>query len=429
LTRFFFLTYVLACTLQAADPFRPGTDDDLFLEDLGRRSFLYFWENSNPTTGLTLDRARADGSQHPATVASIAATGFALTSYCVAADRGWAKPGDLRERTRITLRFLADRAPGERGWFYHWMDAASGARIWRSELSSIDTALLLGGVLTSRQCFADDGEIVRLAARIYQRVDFPWMLNGDPFLLSHGWRPESGFIPHRWAKYSEHSLLYLLALGAKQPIPSAAWYAWERTPNHYGAYTFVGRAPMLIHQYSQAWVDFRGLRDRSGVDYFENSVTAARAHRQFCIDLAPEFPSYSDHLWGITASDSEQGYVDWGGPPRHARIDGTIVPWAAGGSLMLAPDIALPALRMMRERFGDAVYKRYGFVDAFKPGGWIASDVIGIDVGITLLSAENLRSEGVWKWFMQNSEIRRALDLAGLSPQKIAASGSASGSH
>ncbi|MCC7017875.1 MAG: Tat pathway signal protein, partial [Rhodospirillales bacterium] len=252
---------------------------------------------------------------------------------------------------------------------------------------------------------------------IYDRIDSAWMLNGDPYLLSHGWRPETGFIPHRWAQYSEHSLLYLLAIAAKQPIPPAAWYAWERPLNEYGPYKFVGRAPMLIHQYSHAWIDFRAMRDRSGIDYFQNSVDAARAHRQFCIDLAPEFPSYSENLWGIAASDSEHGYVDWGGPPRHKLVDGTIVPWAAAGSLMLTPDTAIPALRTMRERFGDAVYKRYGFVDAFKPGGWIASDVIGIDAGITLLSAENLRSGNVWRWFMRNAEARRAFELAGLAPE------------
>jgi hypothetical protein len=173
-----------------------------------------------------------------------------------------------------------------------------------------------------------------------------------------------------------------------------------------------------VSQYSHAWVDFRGLREDwyPYTDYFENSVKATRAHRQFCLDLAREFPaSYSTDVWGITASDFAGGYTAWGGPPRHPDIDGTVVPCAAGGSLMFAPDICVPALRTMREKFGDRVYGRYGFADAFNPNtGWVGPDVIGIDQGVTLLAAENLRDRLVWRHFMKNPEITRALDLVGL---------------
>jgi hypothetical protein len=186
----------------------------------------------------------------------------------------------------------------------------------------------------------------------------------------------------------------------------------------YGEYKYLsGAAPLFIHQYPHAWVDFRGRREAQAphVDYFENSVIATRAHRQFCLDLAQEFPGYSANIWGITASDSAKGYVAWGGPPRRGPIDGSVVPCAAAGSLMFAPDIALPALREMRDKFGEKIYSRYGFTDAFNPAtGWVNPDVIGIDIGITLLSAENLRSGNVWRWFMRNAEIRRAMRLVGL---------------
>jgi hypothetical protein len=400
---------------------RLSRSDDVFLEDLSRRLFRYFGEQADPTTGLVLDRARTDGSPHDErhrNIASIAATGFGLTALCIAAQRGWVQQREARDRVRNTLRFFYERAPQKNGWFYHWMDSQTGERRWESEVSSIDTALLLAGILTARQCFNSDAEINRLAAEIYRRIDFSWMLNGDPLLVSHGWKPESGFIKSRWDNYSEHCILYLLAIGSStHPIPPESWYAWRRPAYTYDGSTFITGGPLFIHQYSHAWVDFRGLQDSRPphTDYFANSVAVTRAHRAFCMDLSKEFPGYSAKVWGITASDSIKGYVDWSGPPRDSRIDGTVVPAAPGGSLMFAPDIALPALRTMRERFGDRIYGRYGFADAFNPNtGWVDTDVIGISVGITLLSAENLRTGEVWRWFMNNPEIPAALKLAGL---------------
>ncbi|HEV8487334.1 MAG TPA: glucoamylase family protein [Blastocatellia bacterium] len=398
-----------------------STRDTAFVEDLSRRTFRYFEEQTNRETGLVLDRARTDGSphdEHHRNVASIAATGFGLTAWCIAAEHKWVSTAQARERVRATLRFFADHAPHERGWFYHWMDVATGQRVWDSEVSSIDTALLLGGVLTARQYFRSDREIVRLVTAIYERVDFQWMLNGDPMLLSHGWKPESGFIRSRWDHYSEHTILSLLAVGSPtHPIPPATWYAWKRDRTNYAGYSYVDGGPLFIHQYSHAWVDYRRLREGRvpNVDYFINSVDATRAHRQFCVELSREFPGYSSNIWGITASDSIKGYVAWGGPPREPAIDGTVVPSAAAGSLMFTPDISLPALREMRRKYGGRVYGRYGFVDAFNPNtGWVDPAVIGISVGITLLSAENLRSQGVWRWFMRNVEVQRAIKLVGL---------------
>ena len=396
----------------------PGDDD--FLEDLCHRAFRFFLEQTDPHTGLVFDRARADGSRVPGAsrhVASIAATGFGLTALGIGVARGWMERVRAVEQVRATLRFFAADATHEHGWFFHFLDVGTGRRVWRCEVSSIDTALLLAGALAARQAL-DDPEISQLVQRIWERLDFAWMSNGDPLLLSHGWNPERGFLPGRWDRYSELPILYMLGIGSPgRPMPPQSWYAWKRPPVHFDGFSYVGDASLFTHQYPQAWLDLRGLRDGppSGIDYFANSVKATRAHRAFCLGLSRQFPkSYSKNVWGITASDSVKGYLGWGGPPADPAIDGTVVPCAPGGSLMFAPDICLPALRSMRERFGETVYGRYGFCDAFNPTtGWIGPDVLGIDAGITLLSAENLRGGGVWRWFMRNPEIRNALRLAG----------------
>src|ERR1041385_2525658 len=215
---------------------------DAFLDDLQQRSFRYFWEQADPQTGLVPDRARIDGSSLPeshAHVASIAATGFGLTSLCIAVDRNWITKAQALERARNTLRFFDARAFHQRGWFYHWLDSKTGERRWNSEVSSIDTALLLAGVLTVQQCFRDDREIVNLSGRIYRRVDFRWMLNGHPLLLSHGWKPESGFLKARWDTYSEDTILYLLAIASSTyPIPPSSWYALWRDRYRYEGHSY-----------------------------------------------------------------------------------------------------------------------------------------------------------------------------------------------
>ena len=404
-----------------------SSEDQQFLEDLERRSFQYFWEEGDPDTGLVPDRARMDGStldENHRNVASIAATGFGLTGLCIAADRNWINRNQARERTRNTLRFFVNKAFQEHGWFYHWLDAKTGERRWNSEVSSIDTALLLGGVLTARQYFRDDQEIRKLATKIYERVDFHWMLNGQQLLLSHGWRPETGFLKPRWDTYSEDTILYLLAIGSPtHPISPASWYALWRDRYRYEGhayFTTIG-VPLFMHQYAHAWINYRNWRETKGdrIDYFENSVQATLAHRAFCINLAHDFPAFGPNVWGITASDSAKGYLAWGGPPRDPEIDGTIVPSAAGGSLMFTPELSVAALRTMREKYGQKVYGKYGFIDAFNlNSGWVDSDVIGINAGIILLSAENARTGNVWSWFMRNSEIPRAMRLAGLAKQQ-----------
>jgi hypothetical protein len=210
-------------------------------------------------------------------------------------------------------------------------------------------------------------------------------------------------------------MLYLLAIGSRQhPIPAGTWDVWQRPQTEYAGNRYIGtEAPLFVHQYSHAWFDFCGRRD-SYADYFENSAAATRAHRQFCADLSGEFPHFSREIWGITASESPQGYVIWGGPPRHGPIDGTVVPSAAGGSLPFLPQECVRTLRQIRDRYGDTVWQRYGFVDAFNPAtGWVAADLVAINTGITLLMAENARTGFVWNTFMKNEEAQSAMEKVG----------------
>ena len=420
---------LLSCATTAISQtrYRLSKSDNAFLEDLSRRSFRYFQEQSDPQTGLVLDRARTDATTHDEAhrnTASIAATGFGLTAWCIAAEREWVSKTQAQQRVKNTLEFFAERAHHEHGWFWHWMHWRTGERVWQSEISSIDTALLMGGILTAKQYFRGDKEIAHYASKIYERLDFAWIRNGHPTLVSMGWRPETGFLKNSWDHYCELAIIYLLGIAApKNPLPAASWYAWQRDEMQYKNFTYIsGNDPLFVHQYSHAWIDFRGRREarKPFTDWFANSVIATRAHKEFCLDLAKEFPGYNENIWGISASDSVKGYRAWGGPPRNADIDGTVVPCAAGGSLMFAPEITVQALRAMKENFGAKIYGRYSFADAFNPNNnWINPDVIGIDLGITLLSAENLRSGNIWRWFMANSEMRRAIDLAGLRTYKI----------
>jgi hypothetical protein len=389
-----------------------GPSDENFLEQLERACFQYFWEQCSTHTGLVKDRSKAAGSDKR-TVASIAATGFGLTGMCIAEKRGYLPSAQIRERVLVTLRCMDQRLPREHGFFYHWMDVNTGERTWHSEISSIDTAILLAGVLTCREHFGD-AEIKQLATQIYERVDWSWMLNRG-ILLSQGWTPENGFLKSRWDAYCELMMIYLLGLGSPtHPLPAESWDAWQRPMFEYEGLRFIGsRAPLFIHQYSHAWFDFRSKRDHYA-DYFANSILATEAHRRFCLSLHSRFPQYSEDLWGITASDSAHGYVVWGGPPPMGRLDGTLVPCAAGGSLAFWPHEAMRVLRTMRERFGERVWTRYGFVDAFNPQSqWFDSDVIGIDTGITMVMAENARSGFVWETFMKGAEARRGMERAG----------------
>jgi hypothetical protein len=387
------------------------TDRD-FLYELECLTFRYFWEQANPATGLVKDRCNVRTPTDNGVVASIAATGFGLTSLCIAEEEGFILRDQAIERVVTTLRSLWKKLPNHRGFFYHWANINTGERIWDSEISSVDTAILLCGVLTCREHFRDP-EVNRLAYEVFNRVEWTW-LSEDTTLLSHGWTPEFGFLPARWDYYSELMMMYLLALGSSShPLRAETWNAWKRLTFEYDGLRYIGSfAPLFVHQYSQAWFDFRGKRDRYA-DYFQNSAIATDVHRRFCVELASQFPTYSDDLWGITASDSDKGYVIWGGPPAVGPIDGTVVPSASAGSLPFLPQPTMRVLRTIRTRYSQA-WCQYGFVNAFNPlKNWYDSDVVGIDTGITMLMAENARTGFVWNTFMKTPEAQRGMEKAG----------------
>ena len=396
-----------------------ASDHSELLDQMERASFEFFWNEADPHTGLVRDRAQADGGSL-SRMSSIAATGFGLTALCIAHQRDYRPRAEIVARVRRTLSFL-EQAPHIHGFLYHYVDMRSGKRFARSELSPIDMSILLCGVLTCREHFRDPG-IRRAAERIYRRVDWPWALHGgDTFVLE--WRPEFGFSPLRWDAYCELMMLYLLAIGSPtHPIPAESWRSFRRPTLVYGDYQFISTpAPLFVHQYSHAWFDFRGKQDEY-TDYFANSVLASQAHREFCQSLRERFPSYSPELWGITASDSVKGYVAWGGPPLQGPVDGSIVPAAAAGSLPFVFSDSMAVLRNLRERYGKQIWKRYGFVDAFNPlTGWVDHEVVGIDQGISMVMAENARSEFVWRTFMRNPEMKAAMDEVGFRPLRAPA--------
>lgn len=402
---------------------RLGSTDTEFLDDMQRRCFAFFDETIHPTTGLIPDRGRADGSA-PGDVASIAGCGFALASYCVAAERGWIARGEAAARCHRMLHFLAHSSEHQRGFLYHFIGTADGRRCWRCEASSVDTALLIAGALSAASYFEDDARIGAVADYLYRRVDWQWMLNGN-LLLNMGWNPESGFLPYQWDHFSELVVLVLLAIGApERAIPPECWRAWRREPilHHHGT-PFVGYPPLFVYQYPLAFFDLRNWTN-GDLDYWENARRATLAQVDFLKALGHKYPDrfghYDDHLWGLTSSDSDSGYRDWGGPYEDGRIepdrgiDGTVVPSAAAGALPMTPAESLRTLRHQHHSFGHRVYRRYGFVNAFNPAsGWIGEDVIAIDTGITLLMAENLRSGFVWNTFMRHGAAERALSKAG----------------
>jgi hypothetical protein len=400
-------------------PNAPGNglspEDDQFLNEVESTSFLFFWEQGNAKTGMVKDRCNVH-MDRPGDAASIAATGFGLTALCIGAQRGFIPASAALERVFATLRFLWKKLPNHRGFFYHFANPETGERMFDSEVSSVDTAILLCGVLSVRQYFRHPA-VAELANLIFSRVDWTW-LSEDTSLLTHGWTPEIGFLPSRWDYYSELMMMYLLGMGSSaHPLNPHTWTAWKRLTFEYDGQRYIGSfAPLFIHQYSQAWFDFRGKRDKYA-DYFQNSATATEVHRRFCLELGKQFSDYSDDLWGITASDSQQGYVVWGGPPAMGPIDGTVVPSAAGGSLPFLPEPTLRVLKNIRSKYPSA-WSKYGFVNAFNPlKNWYDTDVIGIDTGIILLMAENLRTGFVWETFMKSPEARRGMELAGFQKE------------
>jgi hypothetical protein len=366
----------------ATSPDSISPEDDQLLNEIEKSNFQYFWEQTNPKTGLVKDRCNVQVNDS-GIVGSIAATGFGLTALCIGEKRGFVSRTAAQERVLAALECFWAKLPNHRGFFYHWANINTGERVWDAEVSSVDTTILLCGVLACREYFPA-AEVQGLADAIFDRVEWTW-LSEDTALLPHGWTPETGFLPYRWDNYSELMMMYLLGLGStSHPLRQETWTAWKRLTFEYDGLRYIGSfAPLFVHQYSQAWFDFRGKRDKYA-DYFQNSVTATEVHRRFCLELAKQFPDYSEDLWGITASDSQNGYVIWGGPPAVGPIDGTIVPSASAGSLPFLPQPVLRVLRTIKDRYPSA-WSKYGFVNAFNPlTKWYDTDVIGIDTGITL---------------------------------------------
>ena len=396
----------------------PATQAE-FLDLLIKQGCLYFWEQASATTGQVLDRARNNlgGAMDSRTVASIAATGFGLTALCIADSYGYL-PGvthaEIVARVQTALDWHLNQMPQQNGFFYHFCDVNTGAPESGSEVSSIDTAILLCGVLAARACFgAESAQIQSLATQIYERVDWPWMLNGGA-TFSMGWYPASGFIASRWDTYCELMMLYLLAIGSPtNPIAASYWNNFSRPVLNYDGYSYISSDadPLFTHQYSHAWFDFRNVSD-AYANYFTNSVMATKAHKAFCIAAYPQW--YNANYWGITSSDYAGGYTAWGGPPAQGPIDGTVAPCAAAGSLAFDATDCYAVLNALLGTYGNPSWGRYGFADAFHPAaGWYDADVLGIDLGIGVLMAENLRSGMVWSHFMSNPEAANAMQAVG----------------
>ncbi|OGT56510.1 MAG: Tat pathway signal protein [Gammaproteobacteria bacterium RIFCSPHIGHO2_12_FULL_63_22] len=434
-------------------------------DDLERRSFNYFWELGNPANGMVPDRWPSKS------FASIAAIGFGLTTYGVGAERGWITRDQAIERTLATLRFF-DRAPqgaaaegmsGYKGFFYHFIKMDTGARDAKCELSTVDTTLLLGGMLFSQSYFdratPAETEIRELAERIYRRVEWDWAQVRAP-KISMGWSPEKGAIAHDWNGYNEALLVYILALASPtHPVGEDAYAAWTSTYDKQWG-TFHGQehlsfAPLFGHQYSHVWLDLRGVQDDymrgRGIDYFENSRRAVLSQRAYAIANPQKWEGYGANVWGLTASDGPiDATLDYKGEKRlfhtytargagieHTVDDGTIVPTAAAASLPFAPEVVIPAVTEMHQRYGEHIYQQYGFIDAFNPSfhydvplhhgkvvkgmGWMDNDYIGIDQGPIVLMIENHRSELVWKVMRKNPHIRRGLERAGFTGGWLAA--------
>jgi len=408
-----------ATFVEPSGPTYEGTDDQL-LDEIQRASFEFFWNEASAKTGQVKDRALANGNDSR-TMSSIAATGFGLTSLCIGHRRGYRTSAEILERVRSTLRFLTNDMPYEHGFFFHFVHMETGSRWEKCELSSIDTSILLCGVLTARQYFADQ-EIRDLATKIYERVDWPWMLNGGR-TFSMGWHPETGFLKARWEHFCELMMIYLLAIGSPtHAVDASSWDAWTRPRIKYQGIEYIsGNDPIFPNGYSHAWFDFRNQRD-AYANYFENAVNTTRAHKLFCLSLRNRFPDYSETLWGISASDFEKGYTAWGGPSASGDalgpVDGSIVPCTTGGCLPFLFDDCVRVLRYMRGRYREKAWTRYGFVDAFNPlTNWYDPDVLGIDLGITMLMAENHRTGFVWEYFMKDEDAKRGMARAGFHPE------------
>lgn len=422
---------------------QPMLDDEL-LDHLQRGAFGYFAKEANPANGLVADTSRKGFP------ASIAVVGFALSAYPVAVERGWLARQDAAARTLVTLRFFersvqgagAD-ATGCHGFYYHFLDRESGKRAWQCELSPIDTAFLLAGILTASAYFtdatSDEAEIRALALELYGRIDWQWARNGKA-TVANGWKPESGFLHYGWEGYNEAALLYVLGLASPtHPLPAASYAAWTATyqwERIYGC-DLLYAGPLFIHQFSHAWIDFRGIRDpfmrEKGSDYFANSCRAIEVQREYARRDPHEYGSYGPDCWGLSAGDGpDLGTMCVGGRQRrflgytargvpYGPDDGTIAPAAALASLPFAPRLALSAVRHFFELYPEwtDTWRLPSGCNPTAPGadsrGWVSEGHYGLDQGIAILMIENYRSGLIWKLMRSSPIIRAGLRRAGFS--------------
>ena len=408
-----------------------ASGDEAMLDGLQRSAFNYFLANGNPANGLVADTSR------PGSHSSIAVVGFALSAYLIGVERGWMTRADAVQRSLAALRFFSQsdqsgacESTGKHGFYFHFLHMDSGLRAWRSELSLIDSALLLVGMLCAGAYFtgedADETELRRLSDALYRRVDWRWAQH-DGAAVTHGWKPESGFLHYGWEGYSEAILLYVLGLGSPtRPLSDGSFEAWTATyqwENLYG-HDFLYAGPLFIHQFSHAWIDFRGIRDRfmreKRCDYFENSRRATYVQREYATRNPRSFVGYGENRWALSAGDGPgvapqrvagrrqafYSYAARGAP--YGPDDGTISAPALLASLVFAPEIVLPALRGLSTRQLQAS----GFNDT-AASGWVSEGEFGLDQGMTVLMIENYRSGLVWRLLRDNRHIRKGLRRAG----------------
>jgi len=391
----------------------PPVDHNAFLDEVQQSAFRYFEEQHYPYNGLVRDSAPNRPGVASNAPASIAGVGFALTVYPVAVERGWMSRASARELTVRTLEFFLRDAEQHKGFFYHFLNFETGERVGHSELSPIDTALFLAGALFAAEYY-DDPKIRDLVQKIYERVDFPWMLNkGKTFALA--WSPETGFNKARWDHFDESLLLYVLAIGSPtHPIPAESWREILRPVGSYQNYRLIQMPPLFTHQYPHIWLDLRGQNDGLA-DYFENSVNASRANRAFCIDQASKFAGYGPNLWGLSASDGPSGYRAYGAPPGWTVLhDGTVAPTACGSSIVFTPQESIACLENIRTYYSDAMWGPYGFSDAMNVGKqWFSDKVLAIDQGPLLLMIENYRTGLIWKFMARSASVQKAFEKIG----------------
>ncbi|MEO6463095.1 MAG: glucoamylase family protein [Candidatus Eisenbacteria bacterium] len=433
-----FLVLALSLGLAAA-PALPGSPagaaqaqtTEALLDTVQRAGVLYFWTEANPANGMVRDR------NTPGAVSSIASTGFGLSALCIGVDHGWLPRAAVRTRVLTTLNTFwtgpqgnaVNGMIGYKGLFYHWLDMNTARRTWNAELSTIDTALLMAGILDAKQYFTgndpEEMQIRALADSIWRRCDWNWTRNNTG-AIKMGWLPgaateAAGFNTFgQWIGYNEAMILYIMAIGSPtHPIGGGLWGTWlggYQWQTHYG-YSYVIFPPLFGHQYSHCWIDFRGIADgymrARGITYFENSRRATLAQRAYAIDNPNNWVAYSDSLWGFTASDDPAGYKAHGAPPPWDE-NGTITPTAGLSSLPFAPEVVVPLLHNLWNNWRGTLWGPYGFTDAFNPTvGWVGADVLGIDQGPIVLMIENHRNEGVWQRMSRDGDLARGLTLAG----------------